>query len=135
MEPSKTMLNEIQSFFMWFANWNSSNYIGYSLTYVSIIVGILMVVLDNLSKDKCEYNTRDYKIMANTFKKRKLHRIQTLFFLLMSLIFLALIGELFKQFQIFYGIINFVYVVVSFFAICKTLALPLDIIREVKKRI
>lgn len=129
------MLSNIQSFFTWFADWDSSNYISYSLTYVSIVVGILMVILDNLSKDKCEYNTRDYKIVASEFRKRKLRRIKALFFLLLSLIFLALVGELFKQFQIFYGIINFIYIGLSLCAIYKTLALPLDIIREVKKQI
>nr|MBQ0091541.1 hypothetical protein [Candidatus Enterousia merdequi] len=102
---------------------------------MSIVVGILMVILDNLSKDKSEHNTRDYKIVAIAFKKRKLCRIKTLFFLLLSLIFLALIGELCKQIHVLYGIINFIYIVLSIFTIYKTLALPLDIIREVKKQI
>lgn len=129
------MLNDIQSFFMWFANWDSSNYIGYSLTYVSIVVGILMVILDNLSQDRYEYNTRDYKLVADAFKKIKLQRIKTLFILLLSLIFLALASELVKQWGIVHGVINCLYVVLSCVAIFKTLMLPLDIIKRIKQQV
>lgn len=130
------MINALYGVYELILSLNLDNYISWTLTYVSIVTGILLVVLEKITDDcNKKYNTKEYIVIHHTIMKLKLSKIKRIFYLTLSLISIALFGELVASVNLLCFLSKLIYLVVSVLTIITTIGLPMYIIKNAESKL
>lgn len=130
------MINFLYGLYDFILSFNLDNYISWTLTYVSIVTGILLVVLEKITDDcNKKYNTKEYTVVHHTIMELKLSKIKRIFYLTLSLISIALFGELVASVNLLCFISKIAYIVVSVVTIMTTIRLPIYIIKNAESKL
>lgn len=113
-----------------------TNYISWSLVYVSFVFSILLMQIDKTTTDSSlHYHNKDYDKINRFFVKLRIKELQFLFYLNVGLIFLAMFMGLSGNIPYISFIAKTAYLVLSVFAIIRTFILPLKMLKKAKMNI
>lgn len=131
-----TTLHFLSSVYTYINEINLTNYISWSLVYVSIVFSILLVLTDKTTTaSNLHYPNKDYDKVHKFFVNLRIKELQFLFYLNMGLIFLAMFMSLSGNIPYVSFITKIAYLVMSIFTIARTFILPLKMLKKAKENV
>lgn len=131
-----TLLYILSFIYTYINSLDLTNYISWSLVYVSFIFSVLLVMTDKTTNDsKIYYPNKDYNNTHRFLIKLRIKELKFLFYLNMGLIFLAMFMALSGDILYVNFITKIIYILLSVFTIAKTFILPLKMLKKAHKNV